>query len=455
MKASNHLFLLLALLPIPKFIERDSKVRGMLEAQLVHRCLDFVTEPLKKAAKIRVMMFDPVGSLRYCFTPLIAYIADTPEAATIAGVTGKTSHITMASYKEFSDSLRHPPRTAENTLLQLISIKSQGTDPNDLKTYGKEALKYHLNGVHHPFWRNWPMAQPDTFLTPEPLHHWHKQFWDHDVKWCIQVIGGAEINFQFSVLHPTTGFCQFPKGIANLKQVTGQEHRDIQRYLISVIADAVPNCPFLIAVQALMDFWYMAQAPCISDSGCEKIQQSFTLFHEHKDAIIKAGARRGKANKVITEWHIPKLEFLQSVVPSIRGCGVPIQWSAHVTEQAHISEIKYPSRLTNNQQYEAQIVCHLDRVDKCHRFDLATSLQDSQDQLAVIQLLEGLVDDKDLNDRNENSDRDSTNLIQRQTEYCSPQVNYFSLAVALAKGEFPNAPLPYQTFAIEHAAFHL
>ena len=110
---------------------------------------------------------------------------------------------------------------AQTTLLQLIALQSQGINSLDLKAYGKEAMKYRLNGVHEPFFRDWPMAQPCLFLTPEPLHHWHKAFWDHNVKWCINVLGSGEINFQFLVLHPSTGFHQFPDGIASLKQVTG------------------------------------------------------------------------------------------------------------------------------------------------------------------------------------------------------------------------------------------
>ena len=227
-KAANRLFLLLALLPIPKFTATDQKVRGVLEARMLHACLDFVTQPLKKAAEIGVMMSDPVGSLRYCFTPLAAYIADTPEAVTLAGVAGKTSHITTASYKEFGDPHRHPPQTASTTLTQLASIRTQGISPNDIKTYAKAAMEHRLNGVHEPFWRDWPLAQPDVFLTPEPLHHWHKQFWDHDAKWCIRILSAREIDYRFSVLHPSTGYRHFTEGIANLKQVTGHEHRNIE-----------------------------------------------------------------------------------------------------------------------------------------------------------------------------------------------------------------------------------
>ena len=159
-KALNHLFLLLTILPIPAFIEKDAKVWGVLDSRLMHECLDFIMQPLKKAAKIGVMMPDPAGSLRYCFTLLVAYIADTPEAVMVACVAGKTSAVTMELYVQFGDAYHHPPHTAISTLSQLVSIQSSGTDPADIKAYAKEAMKFQLNGVNEPFWRNWPLSQP-------------------------------------------------------------------------------------------------------------------------------------------------------------------------------------------------------------------------------------------------------------------------------------------------------
>jgi hypothetical protein len=100
-KATNHSFHLLALLPVPKFI--NQKISGVLENRVIHECLDFILKPLKKAAEVGIMMSDPLGSLRYVFTPLAAYIADTPEATALCGIAGKTSHLTMATYKEFGD----------------------------------------------------------------------------------------------------------------------------------------------------------------------------------------------------------------------------------------------------------------------------------------------------------------------------------------------------------------
>jgi hypothetical protein len=100
----------------------------------------------------------------------------------------------MAYYKQFGDAFQHEPRTASTTIAQLHAIEAV-VDPWNLEAYVQEAAKFSLNGVHWPFWRDWALAEPSKFLTPEPLHHWHKMFWDHNAKWCIHVLGSAEIDF--------------------------------------------------------------------------------------------------------------------------------------------------------------------------------------------------------------------------------------------------------------------
>jgi hypothetical protein len=102
-------------------------------------------------------------------------------------------------------------------------------------------------------------------------------FWDHDITWCIITVGAAEINFRFSVLHPHTAFRPFKEGISNLKQVTRREHRNIGHYILAVIAGAVPP-RFLIAICALLDFRYLAQAPFVDEEMCAKIEQALHDF---------------------------------------------------------------------------------------------------------------------------------------------------------------------------------
>lgn len=151
MKASNHAFMLLAILPVPKFLHKNKRIRGVLENRLVHECIDFVVEPLKKAAEIGIMMTDPLGWRRYCFTPLVRAVIDTPEALMYAGVSPKSSPVTMATYKQFGDSFQHEPRTASTTLAQLMEIE-ETADPWDFASYLPKAKRFRLNGVHRPFW---------------------------------------------------------------------------------------------------------------------------------------------------------------------------------------------------------------------------------------------------------------------------------------------------------------
>jgi hypothetical protein len=102
-KDLNNAYLLLALLPIPKFIHCKRAIRGMLEACLYHLCLDVILAPLKAAAQLGVMLSDPLGNLHWCFMSLASFIVDTLEAQLISCVGGKTSPVTMANYGQFGD----------------------------------------------------------------------------------------------------------------------------------------------------------------------------------------------------------------------------------------------------------------------------------------------------------------------------------------------------------------
>ena len=187
---STHALPLLALLPVPKFVGVKKGLHGILENRLTHSCLDFITDPLKIASQSGTWLSDYAGNIRYCFTPLVACIVDTPEAAALAGVARKTSHLTMAAYKEFGDPIQHPPRTASSILTSLETLASQ-FNPSEVATYTSKARSlFRLNGVNLPFWRDWylpdgTLPNPHQIFPIEILHHLHKAFWDHDIKWII------------------------------------------------------------------------------------------------------------------------------------------------------------------------------------------------------------------------------------------------------------------------------
>jgi hypothetical protein len=448
MKSSTRAFLLVALLPCPKFVTKDAATRGVLENRLVHLCLDIITNPLKLAARAGRMMADPRGYSRFCFTALASYMVDTPEATLLAGVAGKTSHLTMADYRQFGDPIRQEPRTASTTLAQLSALATN-IDPLDLPAYIPAAKAIRLNAVHLPFWRDWYlkppagipkptlMADPCKFLTPEPLHHWHKQFWDHDMKWCIRVVGAAELDFRFTSLQPIIGYKYFKDGVSALKQVTGRTHRDIERYIVGVIAGNAPSS-FVIAIRALMDFRYLAQSQELDDNSLSHLSTSLQLFHEHKQTILDIGGRVGKGNKPMNHFQIPKLELMHGVVPSVVESGAVIQWSADRTEHAHITEIKVPGRSGNNQDHNPQICRWLDRSEKHQNFSLALRLL--MPDTEPVTVVEGEEDVDDYSD-----DLGPTSSLP----------DFFSRAVQLAAGISPSTPLPLRTFCTDTTGFRL
>jgi Plavaka transposase len=460
-KASSHAFLLVALMPIVEFLHPDKRMCSVLDARLFHQCLDIVLEPVKIAARIGRMMSDPVGNLRHCFTPLAAYILDTPEACMVACVRGKTSPVTMASYKEFGDATRQDPRTRATTLAQLARIPC---NPIDVERYFAQCKQFRLSGVSAPFWRDWPLSDPANFLTPEMLHHWFGEFWDHDVQWCKNALGSKELDFRFSVLTPIVGLRHFKDGITTLKQVTGRTKRDIQRYIVPVIAGAAPT-NVVIAIRALMDFRYLAQARVITSLTRDKIANALAMFHEHKHAIIEEGLRRGPTTGVALEhWQIPKLELMQSVAPSINEVGAPVQWSADTTEHAHIEVVKEPAASANNQQFDAQICRYLDRMEKCQAFETAVRLTSARDSISNGNELEDLPDseidaaagaDDDPSAEGQDFNENSQALLNDVWGPNRPVPNLFAIAEKLLTAVPGSIPSPIRTFTTGSTALRV
>ena len=232
-------------------------------------------------------------------------------------------------------------------------------------------------------------------------------------------------------MQPCVGFRHFKAGISSLKQVTGRDHRNVQRYIVSIITDTVPK-EFTLCIRALADFHYLAQSHTIDSRTLSKISHALDLFHENKQAILDIGARVGKGSKSLDNFFIPKLEFLHSVIPSICWSGAPIQWSADPTERAHIDVVKIPAENTNNGQYGPQICCHLNRDERRRLFDLATAIREAGNDLGSIVYNLAGGDNRDLD---EELSTDWVSELDTATRVCRPsqkRVDLFADAYALA-----------------------
>ena len=365
-------------------------------------------------------MSNPVGNLCYCFTPLAAWIADTPEESLLVATGLKSSPVTTVASKNFGDAYQHPPCTAADTLAAIRDACLQ-CSPMDYMNFIKVIRKLGLNSVINSFWVDWLLSPPRDFITPESLHHFHRFSWDHNTKWCITAVGTTKLDFRFSLIQTLVGYRAFDEGISKLKQVTGHDHHAIQRYIVGAVAGSVPQ-KFLVTLHTLLDFCYLAQAPVFTTQSIDRVVGALQEFHDNKDAIMRQGLR--------DNWEIPKLELLQSVVPSIHHSGTVIQWTADITEHAHVQEIKVPARAGNNQNYYSQIAHYLDRLDRCFHFDLATRIKEQTPSL------DGQ-DDKDNEDHEDHKPDAETHAVAEYSTPTHPIIDYFAISSALLQGSNP------------------
>ncbi|KAG1807769.1 uncharacterized protein BJ212DRAFT_1535057 [Suillus subaureus] len=195
---------------------------------------------------------------------------------------------------------------------------------------------------------------------------------------------------------------------------------------------------------------YLVQLTWIDDHDLKRISTVLAEFHTNKQAILDAGFCQGKGGKNIDNWYILKLELMQSIAPSIRNTGVSLQWTADTMEHAHITEIKDPTRSSNNNHYDAQICRHLDHADKCCCFGLTASLLDQSNQHAY-------PDEEDDNKIDVDVDHDHDVLVTiNHHNYSWPITDYFAITQTLLHKDVGTIPWPLQTFIVaQHVAVHL
>lgn len=292
-------------------------------------------------------MTDPNGFIGKVHTPLVAYIADLPEQCIIVCVLSNQSPTSTASLSQFEENLMthlHAWRMHSHTLANITLMTI--INPTNLPVYLKECAKYGLNGVHQPFWGDWHNADPLLFLMPDALHAWHKFFFDHVLKWVINIMGGAELKKRFAWLQPCVGICHWPKGVSTLKQCMGREHQDLKKVLVAVIAGAMLD-DILRAIQAIVDFIFQVQSLLFYNEQVHALTEALHEFHCLKIAIIKAHRCTSKHSKPILHFNMPKLERTGMVVTSVQYMGVPYQYTSNMTKHCHSTHVKTPCHHSN------------------------------------------------------------------------------------------------------------
>jgi hypothetical protein len=443
MKASSNAYALVGYIPVPKFNGVSAEVHSILTARVYHSCLDLIFRGCKQTYHPGYVTSDLWGG-RCCVHPVLAALsADYPEQLLAEGVASGQSPISTATTKDFGDGYRHPNRKAKS-ILDNIKAACAEADPWNLTAFAKVCKKRRLNGVIKPFWNNWGNAEPSEFLTPDPLHQWHKFYFDHIVQWAINTVGADELDFCLQVLQPLVGVRKWPDGISKLKQLTGRDHRALERILVSVIAGAVNN-DVLHAIRAITNFIFQGQNLYHYTDTLHALEEALCEFHHYKQAILDAGGRRGKKGPM-THFNIPKLEGLHHVVCSIKSRGAAYQYTTDITERLHKTVAKVPFWMSNKINYHPQCCRFLDRQEKIQFFDLYLVLSQSESHISTAMEMEAATAASMEKDSPEELELDLTTPAT---------VDYRSLWSQLpdeAREVFNNrATIPRQLFSRRHA----
>ncbi|KAG6855732.1 hypothetical protein H0H87_011534 [Tephrocybe sp. NHM501043] len=234
-----------------------------------------------------------------------------PEQHMISCVTASAPPIFLAKATEFDDSTQHPCCTRTSTLQLIKSLYAVHHSWAQLDSFICASKKIDLLGVHQPYWcdwgvavganpalvgpftsdPNWGAANPSLFLTPDALHAWHKFFFDHVIKWIVNIIGAKELDYCLSIQQCHIGTQSWPNGISKLKQLTGQEHQELEKIIIAAAGDALPDTT-MEPIQSLLDFIFQAQNFVFYDETITALRHNLAVFHHFKDNIGSAGSHR-------------------------------------------------------------------------------------------------------------------------------------------------------------------
>ncbi|KAG8718406.1 hypothetical protein FRC09_012715 [Ceratobasidium sp. 395] len=379
---SEDAWVLVAYIPKSKFEKAMSafrhrpkavrtKILGMLNRRLFHRCMTIITRPLRRQNPHDVV--DPEGYIRSVQYELAGYIADLEEQWLVAGLGGQTCPHCTRDSTHLGDHESGLPRTRDEFLEQLDNIKEVHEDtwgrPPSLEEYMDLAGEKHFNGVDKPFWRFVPGLDIFRILSPDLLHGFHKFFHDHSYRFNRTGMGIDEYDARIRLQSHFSGDRSFLHGVSHISQMTGIEHRVLERTHLPIVANApgVINEKVTRATRGIMECIYLAQLPVQSDRTLQAYEAAYEDFMANRQAWIDNGTRRGK-KQVIPHFNIPKMHVIRHHTYHVRRKGCANNFTTETMEHLHVG-LKEAYRASNRREWKMQTVRWLNRRDMMRDFE--------------------------------------------------------------------------------------
>ncbi|KAG8754251.1 hypothetical protein FRC11_006750 [Ceratobasidium sp. 423] len=341
---------------------------GILSRRLFHICMEIICQPLRELNVHEIT--DPDGNIRLIFYVLLAYLADLEEQYLISALDKSNCIHCVATTDEFGSPDEQPTQTSKSILTAIERVQEARQVNADPYEFSLSAGKERLCNVEYPFWANLPFVDICQVLSVDLLHRFHKFFYDHPFKWNMNSLGDDEIDAQMKAQVPYSGSRVFHKGISHISQMSGKEHRMLQRVHLSVIANAPVKYSreLTLATRALLDTLYWAQLPSHTMNTLKAFKASYEELHKYKDVWYKNGSRRGEKGNPIPHFNIPKFHTIQHLVEQILAKGTANNFLTKTIEHMHMDTLKDAFPATNKKDWEKQTIRWLVRHEKILEF---------------------------------------------------------------------------------------
>jgi hypothetical protein len=377
-KPKEHAMLLLTYLPTQKVTGLVSRTqRSIAERQLFHRCMTDILQPLVAAGRDGVDMTCADGYVRHVYPILAAYIADYPEQCLVTCCRLQRCPKCKVHPNDKGD-LGVADKRYQSDVQRFLA--QNFTSARSVTDFDRRCKEEGLVPIAEPFWAALPHTDIFSCITPDGLHELHKGvFKDHLTSWCLDLVGLHELDARFAVTPPHHGLRTFSKGVSNLSQTTGTEHKHMEKIFVPLLLGNAGRCTPTAqrAAKALVDFIFLSHLSAPTDETLSRLEALLEEFHAHKHAFLAADSCKA--------FHtIPKLHKLQHYTTTIRALGAPDNFDTELPERLHIDYAKVAYRAGNRKDYINHMCTWLDRKERvfkfygylrwCARRDLATGI---------------------------------------------------------------------------------
>ncbi|KAG8720261.1 hypothetical protein FRC08_000697 [Ceratobasidium sp. 394] len=351
-KGSEGAMVLLGFLPVDAFedIEDDTE-RRRLKADLVHRAMEKMLEPLRKASEEGVDMWCPDGRLRCVYPRIAAYLADWPEQNLHSCTSEGSCPVCSAKWSERGDYTHQAPLRDRDETLDAIRSYFVRRDVGELRELNLKPV--------WPWWGDHTHVNLATCFTPDLLHQLYQGvFKSHLVRWLKHLVGANVLDERFQAMPMAEGMRHFAKGITSVQQWTARESKQMLVQILPIVfGDLTPELAQL--VRSIVDFIFRAHASSMTDKDIEDLERDLKTFHELKGLLVAKGFYQSEQRFN----RIPKLHMLSHYVHFIRELGTPDGYNTEAPERLHIEYAKVPWRASNKVRPMPQMLKYIQRQE--------------------------------------------------------------------------------------------